>query len=372
MVVSSNMFFPPPRARQLDAHRGHLADLTNSAVPRKQEHKDFVEAVEEKTKAIAASDEEAGDLERVALEAVRARLLAGSENFGIASPYDSVNSSKSQLEINAERKIKTIVKLKMDDEALNRRAAYYSQRAEMIKSTNDSKEQRVIEHCQKRAVDQEARYRQLLEEEATRNMIISERRASERMRLECVGDALQCRTSNAASHREKNQQAREERLSRKAMEDSEKLRRKARALQSVIESRYLANEKKSEKVAEHRAQYAELQEDRLRRIQEADAARASCIRERELAERQRCELASSIRQQSTDEAAEARRRMQGLMEERLAHKWAKDDEKLSRKYRHLEDESLRLQEQSRVREARLRKKRQYDALVEKVLAIAQI
>jgi len=281
-------------------------------------------------------------------------------------------SSKSQLELNAARKIQTIVKLKLDGEALNRRAAYFAQRAESSKSNNYSREQRVIDHCQKRAADQEARYQRLQSEEATRNMIIRQRRAAERMRLECAGDDLQLRISNAAGSREKRREEHYQRMQKKAMEDEEKLSRKAQMLQSIIESRTLANERKAEKVVEHRAHYAEIIEDRARRIQAADEARASCIREREEAERQRLELASCSRQHCLEEAAEARRRMQEALEQRLACKQAKDDEKIFRKFRQLENESLRLQEQAKVREQRIQKKKAYDELVERALRIADL
>jgi len=282
------------------------------------------------------------------------------------------SSSKSQLEINAEKKIRTIVKLKLDSEALNRRAANFAQIAESSKSSNHSKAQRVIDHCQKMAVDQEARYLQLEAEDATRNMIIRQRWASERMRLDCVGDDLQSRTSNAAGHREKRRQEHDQRMRKKVVEDDAKLRRKSQTLQSVIESRNVANERKAEKVAEHRAHYAELQEDRSRRIQAADDARASCIREREGTERQRLELASCSRQHCSEEAAEARRRMTQALEQRIAYKQAKDDDKIFRKFQQLENESLRLQEQGRIREQRVQKKKEYDDLVEQALAIADL
>jgi hypothetical protein len=282
----------------------------------------------------------------------------------------TLGTSKSQMQLNAEQKLRTIAKLVKDDMAMSRKALHLAHKADDRKSANDLKAYRVAEHNRKVASDREARFQQLAEAEEARRSLLNYQEELERARLESAGEELRSLIDGANCHVQRARQANEERIRKKIEEDEEKLKRKAQHLQSIADSRHEANLQKSEKVVEHRMQTLELQEERMRRMQMAEEARASAIRQRDVSERQRLELAGTLKRSILEEAARARQEMREALERRVAEKQAKDSEKLLKKYNQLENTSSRLQKQNQVREERIQRKKCYDELVERASAMA--
>jgi len=298
----------------------------------------------------------------------RSSLRSSKSQLALCSPSPcspaGLQSSKSQLELNAEQKIRTLAKLQRDSEALRRKSMHVTRTSQNCRAANQSKAQRVAEHSRKSEMQAEARHRSLMAEDATRQATVGQRQADERQRWHGWGERLENNICKISLARDAMAQAREERIRKKLEDDEEKLRRKAQHLQSVSSSRQLANLMKSEKVAEHQRQFAGSQEELLRQLVATDAARSSCVRSQREHELQRLETTGSHRDSTLAEAARVRQQLQQAAEQRTAEKLLRDSEAVLRKSQHLENETQRLHRHNRSIDEKVEKARYYERVVE--------
>jgi len=163
----------------------------------------------------------------------------------------SSSCSKSQVELNAESKLKTIMKLQEDAKALDRKASNLARTSKEARAANDLKNQRVVDHCQRKAAQTEARRRQLEKSHSERRDLVTHRRNSERDRWECWNDNLNKNLSDAARWRQLNQEATNRRIEEKMRRDDQALERKAQNLRNETRRCSIQSEIRQGKVDMH-------------------------------------------------------------------------------------------------------------------------
>lgn len=275
----------------------------------------------------------------------------------------SLQTSRSQLELNAEQKIRTMSKLQRDTEALHRKAANMSQTACERRAANQLKADRVAEQQRREVAAAKARLHKVQNEDRIRKMSVDQHQASERQRWEAAGERLEQTIQKNASQREAMIKAREGRIQRKLDEDEEKLRRKAEQLHSVSDSLHAQNTQCSQKTAEHQRRFTKQQEERRRQLAVEEAKRSSIIQQTREAERRRLLTSGSQLDEAMAEAARVRHELQQAAVKRTAQKLRKDEQKLTRKFEHLSKEQQRLHDQNRLREEKVERTKFYESLV---------
>jgi len=287
-------------------------------------------------------------------------------SVGPESSYSqtSLQTSRSQLELNAEQKIKTMSKLQRDTKALHRKAANVSQTVCERRAANQIKANRVAEQQRREVSEAKARHRKVHNEDRIRKMTVEQQQASERQRWEAAGDRLEQTIQKNNSQREAMIKARNNRIQRKMDEDDEKLRRKAEHVHSVSDSLRAQNTQWSQKTAEHQRQYTKQQEERRRQLAVEEVKRSSIIQQTKEAELRRLSTSGSQLDEAMAEAARVRQELQQAAVKRTSQKMRKDEQKLTRKSEHLSKEQQRLSNQNRMREEKVERTKFYESLVD--------
>lgn len=269
----------------------------------------------------------------------------------------------SQVELNAKQQLRTIEKLQKDEEAVDRKTQHLAMTSECCQIANDAKAARVAEHNRQFKALQKARRQLLLKASSAREAYVCEQRASNRECLDSAGAELTRALNRSANIRDRMLGDRQNMILQHIEEDQEKLRRKAQSLDSVRESRYIANTQKTKRVHRHNLQLEKQLEARRCQLRQATDARAERIRQEKEDERKGLAYMGARRDACIHNAVRARECRLQAQAARITEKQQHDEAKLQRKQENLASETMRLAHQSQVREGRLQMVKRYEELV---------
>lgn len=275
-------------------------------------------------------------------------------------------SSDCQLARNARQRLLTMQKLKADEEGLRRKAQHLDEVRASSKASNDAVARKAAEHNQRFEEMQRQRQRDVAESDASRRMLVSQRRIEKSNALAAKANSRDQSILTAMQVRNQIQQATEERI-RSHLEQCEEIaRRKEHNLATEQENLRLANEERERRVMMHGAEVASQNQERQRRVQAADAARRALVQQRKEQQRQSLAAAGAARDASLHLAQEARSGMHEAMVERIKRKQDENEERRRRAARHLEDSASRARMRNLAKEQRTQRAKYYEDLVEVV------
>lgn len=161
----------------------------------------------------------------------------------------NIQSSASTREaMRHAREGRIVRKMEEDEEKRIRKAHYLESVQAGARYANVQKSEKVAEHLRQFSESQEERARRIEAEDLARSSSILQFEDTRRQRLELVGNVRSSYIEEAARRREEMQQALEQRITEKMINDEEKLRRKAQNLEMQSQRCQIQSQIREERV----------------------------------------------------------------------------------------------------------------------------